>query len=87
MVAHEINDDKLTRWHQRYGHLNIADLKRLKIKEIVNGVNFTTKTDELQYDICDKSKIHTQSFKPSKNKETGVLNLIHSDICGPMNVE
>lgn len=87
MTAGEINDDKLTRWHQRYEHLNIADLKNLKIKEIVKGVEFTTKTNEFRCDICDKNKIHTQPFKPSKNRETEVLNLIHSDICDPMNVE
>ncbi|KMQ85317.1 retrovirus-related pol polyprotein from transposon tnt 1-94 [Lasius niger] len=87
MAAGDVNDDKMTRWHQRYGHLNIADLKNLKIKEMVKGVEFTTKTNEFRCDICDKSKIHIQPFKPSKNRETEVLNLVHSDICGPMNVE
>jgi len=57
------------------------------MKEIVKGIDFTIKTDKFQCEICDQSKIHTQPFKPSKNRENGILNLIHSDICGPMNVE
>ncbi|XP_029675966.1 uncharacterized protein LOC115243274 [Formica exsecta] len=87
MAVHKIYNDKLTRWHQRYGHLNVADLKNLKIKEMLKGVEFTTKTDGFQCEICDQNKLHVQPFKPSKNRETEVLNLIHSDICGPMNVE
>lgn len=87
MATRDVNDDKMTRWHQRYGHLNISDLKNLKMKEIVKGIDFTIKTDKFQCKICDQSKIHTQPFKPSKNRENGILNLIHSDICGPMNVE
>lgn len=57
------------------------------MKEMVKGIDFTIKTDKFQCEIYDQSKIHTQPFKPSKNRENRVLNLIHSDICNPINVE
>jgi len=79
-VTCDVSEDKMIRWHQRYGHLNIPDLKNLKMKEMVKGIDFAIKTDKFQCEICDQSKIHTQPFKPSKNRENGILNLIHSFI-------
>lgn len=49
MATYNINDNKLTRWHQRYGHLNVTectDLKNLKVREIVTGVEFSTKASD-----------------------------------------
>lgn len=76
-ITQNINEDKLTRWHQRYRHLNITDLKNLKVKEIVKGVEFTIRTDKFQCEICDQNKIHIQPFKLSKNRANGVLDLVH----------
>lgn len=69
IVGSKINDDKLTRWYQRYGHLNITDLKNIKIKVIVKGIEFTTKSDKFQCDICDKSKIHTNRLNLQRVKK------------------
>lgn len=71
MAMHSISDDKITRWHQRYGHLNITDLKNLKFKEIVKGIEFPTKSSEFQCDICDQNKIHTLPFKTSNVEKPG----------------
>lgn len=56
------------------------------MKEIVKGINFTINTNKFQCEICNKNKIHTLPFKLSKSRETEILNLVHSDICGPINV-
>lgn len=87
MIAKEEKDDKLARWHQRYGHLNFSDLKGLKAKEIVNGIKFEMKTRMSSCKICDRNKIHVLPFKSSTNREKGPLDLIHLDICGPINTE
>jgi len=79
--------DNLLRWHQRYGHLNINDLKKLKSSEIVEGLNLRSNTAKLNCEICNKSKICQLPFKPSKNGCDEKLGLIHSDICGPMRTE
>jgi len=85
-AEHE-TDGNLQKWHQRYGHLNINDLKKMKTEEMVDGMNFMTKSNEFKCEVCVKCKIHVQPFKNSVHREREVLNLVHSDICGPMTVE
>lgn len=87
MAASDDNNDGMMRWHQRYGPLNLTDLKKLIEREMVKGISFSNKTSGFQCDICDKNEINTQPFKPSNHRENKVLGLIHSDICGPMSVE
>lgn len=79
-------DDNLIRWHQRYGHLNIKDLKKLR-NNMVCGMNLKSNANEIKCEICAKCKIHAQPHKPSTHRETKVLGLVHSDICGPMKTE
>lgn len=85
-AEHE-TDENLQKWHQRYGHVNINDLKKMKTEEMVDGMNLMTKSNEFKYEVCAKCKIHVQPFKNSVHREREVLNLVHSDICGPMTVE
>jgi len=77
----------LLKWHQRYGHVNINDLKKMKEKETVVGMNFTANQNQINCEICAKSKIHVQSFGRSAHREKDVLGLVHSDICGPISTE
>ena len=87
MLAVNEPDRNLLKWHQRYGHVNINDLKKMKTEELVAGMNFTTNLSQINCDICAKCKIHVQPFKNSTHREEDVLGLIHSDICGPINTE
>lgn len=78
-------DDTL-KWHRRFGHLNFDDLKRLQIENMVCGLSKTL-TDSLKScETCAKAKIHQVSHPPSTRRASAVLELIHSDICGPMNL-
>jgi len=85
-AKHE-TDENLLKWHQRYGHVNIYDLKKMKVEEMVDGMNFVTKSSEFICEVCAKCKIHVQPFKNSVHREREILSLIHSDICGPTSVE
>ena len=87
MFSYDKVDENLIKWHQRYGHLNINDLQKMKNTEMVSGITFASKTNEIGCEICAKCKIHALPFKRSETRETQVLGLIHSDICGPMNTE
>lgn len=86
LVAENENID-LRKWHQRYGHLNINDLKTMKNKDMVLGIQFASKTNEINCEVCARCKIHVQPFKSSSNREENILGLVHSDICGPMSTE
>jgi len=63
--ANEKCDRDLVKWHQRYGHLNINDLKDMKNKDIVVGMRFASKTSEINCEVCARCKIHVQQFKSS----------------------
>ena len=71
-------------WHQRFGHLNFQDLILLQKKGMVDGLpvfhNF-----KLECDGCTLGKMHREEFPLHVNrKERDILELVHIDICGPM---
>lgn len=72
-------------WHQRYGHLSFKGLKTLVTKDMVIGLPALQENSELCND-CVVSKQHRDSFpKASTWRASNKLELIHSDICGPIN--
>lgn len=78
------NNDKLRRWHERYGHLNLNDLKRLKTQDMVIGIQINTSDKNFECEICHRGKMHQLPYKRSQTRESETLGLVHSDICGPI---
>jgi len=74
-------------WHKRFGHLNHQGLRSLAEKEMVKGLpKFDLGEEEAVCDICLKGKQIRESIpKESAWKSTQVLQLVHTDICGPIN--
>ena len=71
-------------WHHRYGHLNNKDLQLLRSKEMVTGLPDIGQL-KVTCEACVKGKHHRVSFpKRSKLRATEKLQLIHSDLCGPI---
>lgn len=71
-------------WHERYGHLSHTGMRTLQSKEIVRGLpSFDT-----QKFTCSDCLIGKQSRSPIPKKSSWrakeVLELVHSDICGPI---
>ena len=81
--------DSVSLWHQRFGHLNESDLKMLNNKEMVTGMDLVVKDGE-EVGVCHGctlGKARRFSFpKKSECKTTKPLQLIHSDLCGPMHI-
>ena len=80
---------KITLWHERFGHLKFGDLKKLQEKEMVQGMNMS-KLDKPLENVCHgcelgKSKRHPFP-KKSDHFSSKPLELIHSDVCGPLHV-
>ena len=84
--ADECND--LTLWHNRYGHLGYDNLKLLSDKSMVDGMDLKSKEKaDQECKACAFGKQTRQSFpKKSSHQSTQLLELIQSDVCGPMNV-
>lgn len=69
-------------WHQRMGHLNFQDLE--KLVENTDGVSLLKKNNKLTCVTCLQGKQTRLSLKQSTTKSSKLLELVHSDICGPM---
>lgn len=69
-------------WHKRLGHLNyrsVIALSKNPATEIkINNTEMNTCVS------CIKGKQHRQPFPHSKTKSKELLQLVHSDVCGPM---
>lgn len=73
-------------WHRRFGHLNHKGLQSLAEKNMVNGLPKLNKGGEdVVCEICMKGKQNRESIpKKSLWKSTKSLQLVHTDICGPI---
>ena len=86
----ESNEESLSLWHCRYGHLEYDNLKLLHEKSMVDGLNLNSK-DQVDRNCqgCAMGKQHRQPFpkkSQSQSRSSQPLELIHSDVCGPMSV-
>lgn len=71
-------------WHRRLGHINYNDLCKMR-DGIVDGIKFTDGGEEIRScQICMEGKQTRLPFGHSENRAENVLDLIHSDLAGPM---
>lgn len=68
-------------WHRRLGH--ICDDNLRKVSAAVDGVRLCKKSKN-KYVICVKGKQTRAPFKDVGNRAGNLLDLVHSDICGPL---
>ncbi|GJY93179.1 retrovirus-related pol polyprotein from transposon TNT 1-94 [Tanacetum coccineum] len=74
-------------WHQRLNHLNFGTINDLARKDLVRGLPRLKFEKDHLYSACQlgKSKKHTHKPK-TENTNLEVLNTLHMDLCGPMQV-
>ncbi|KAI5348415.1 hypothetical protein L3X38_001302 [Prunus dulcis] len=73
-------------WHKRYGHLNYTSLMLLQDKEMEQGLPRLQVTKHV-CSGCATGKGHREPFDKEKVwRASQPLELIHSDICGPMQI-
>lgn len=72
-------------WHRRFGHLNSADLQKMK-NGAVDGLNCPENIDIGMYncETCCEGKQHRLPFPKEGKRAENVLDIIHCDVCGPM---
>lgn len=76
------------KWHDRYGHLNNKSLDMLSKEKMVNGLNSKQLDVTGKCKTCMLSKVHVCPFpKESTSTTDDLLELIHTDVCGPINVK
>lgn len=77
----------LTMWHNRYGHLNEVDLKKIVKSKAVHGVNFNINEKLPTCIVCLKGKMTQTRFPTKSEKEVAPLEIVHSDVWGPARTE
>lgn len=88
-VAEENGTGRMTQpkadWHRRFGHLNARDLQEIICKGRVEGIesrNFISNNCK----ICLEGKMAKSPFSIKSERSTEILDLVHTDLCGPMKV-
>jgi hypothetical protein len=67
-------------WHKRLGHISHATVKDLKLKKLIDAKDVTEEFCE----ECQLGKNSRQKFPNSNSKSKAPLELVHSDIAGPL---
>lgn len=79
--------NNIMEWHQKLGHANEQDLKLALKNNKVQGMAFN-KNDKLEEcEACIKGKMTKTTYKSASEPRTNKpLQIVHSDLCGPMRV-
>ncbi|CAH9081524.1 unnamed protein product [Cuscuta europaea] len=73
-------------WHLRYGHLNLHSLKLLSTKEFVHGLPSIGSLEFCEGCVYGK-QAHLPFPKDRARRAGECLQLVHADLCGPMQTE
>lgn len=73
--------------HENFGHLNMGDLKDLVNHNCIHGIKVSGNEKPPVCEICVQGKFACIPFKRSETTSSEALELIHTDICGPMRVQ
>ena len=72
-------------WHKRYGHLSMQNMQKLKRDGLVSGLDFPSKLSPgFVCSACAYGKSKQAKFPSGSIKTSQPLQLIHSDVCGPI---
>lgn len=77
--------EKTMLWHNRLGHIGEKGLKVLKNKNLVEGLDDCS----FEFDFCEHciyGKHNQVQFYSSSHKSSTILDYVHSDVFGPMDV-
>lgn len=73
-------------WHRRLGHANVSDLREAERKGTIEGLKREELGDDNECDVCLKGKMTRKPFPKKSSRQSDLLDIIHSDVCGPMRI-
>ena len=78
----------LSTWHERFAHLNYKTILKMATLKNASGLNLTegNTNQAAPCEGCILGKMHRLPFKVGRTRATEPGQLIHSDLCGPMQV-
>jgi hypothetical protein len=82
------NQGRAELWHRRFGHIGYDNLEKIEQHQMVWGLDLKTAdiraAREHVCESCVMAKQHKTPFPTSDSKTTRRLELLHMDMCGPM---
>ena len=90
---HMCKNPSIEMWHRRFGHLNYKYVEKMCKDKLVSGMNFCqnaecSSVESRDCEACSLGKMQRKSLpKKSDNRATKVFEIVHTDICGPMQVD
>ena len=83
-----VHEKEVDMWHKRLGHVNERTLKEMVKNGTVHGLKIPDFKSLSFCEGCVEGKMSRKPFKSSGQiKSTRKLQLIHTDVCGPMQTE
>ena len=83
----EESDSKEDIWHKRFGHLGVGSLQRLAREKFADGFDFDASQKLKFCETCPLGKQHRTKFPSSSTRADEPFDLVHSDLCGKVNVK
>ena len=81
----KVNNDSATYlWHYRLGHIGVKRMKKLHADGLLESLDYES------LDACEPclmGKMNKTPFSGTMERATDLLEVIHTDVCGPMSVE
>jgi transposase InsO family protein len=73
--------------HRRLGHANTKDISSAVREHVVRGVRLANTPEKFNCEICLQGKMSRSPFPRRSNRLNKVLDLVHTDVCGPMRTQ
>lgn len=86
-TSSNVEKSQMTIWHQRMGHVNSDDLWKMGRKEIILGLQLGNEKDLPPCKVCSEAKLTALPFPKKSHRSNELLNIVHTDVCGPFKVE
>jgi len=88
VVKHESHQNCVHTWHRRLGHRDPEAVLKLNREKLADGIQIDLCGSLMNCISCIKGKMARQSFpQVSSHRAEHILDLIHTDVCGPMSTE
>ena len=73
------NDSATYLWHCRLGHIGVKRMKKLHVDGLLESLDAC--------EPCLMGKMTKTPFSGTMQQATYLLEIMHTDVCGPMNIE
>ena len=78
------NDSATYLWHRRLGHIGVKRMKKLHANGLLESLDYES-LDTCE--ACLMGKMTKTPFSRTMERATDLLEIIHTNVCGPMSVD